>query len=89
MILFYEFCRIFQPNAVKWSHNFTHFSGTKRNSRIEFQTLPGNPRADFKFTFGFKTYANNSIIFYASSGTHNDYITFYIKDGKVRDSRAS
>lgn len=65
------------------------FSGSKRYSRIEFQTLPDNPRADFKFTFGFKTFANNSIIFYAASGTHQDYITFYIKDGKVRETCAS
>ncbi|XP_050725715.1 laminin subunit alpha-like isoform X5 [Eriocheir sinensis] len=57
--------------------------GSKRNSRIEFQALPDNPRADFKFAFGFKTMSDNGIIFYAASGTHQDYITFYIKDGKL------
>ena len=60
------------------------FSGSKRNSRIEFQVLPGSASGDFKFTFGFKTSSNNSIIFYASNRSHQDYITFYIKDGKVR-----
>ncbi|XP_071537849.1 laminin subunit alpha isoform X2 [Panulirus ornatus] len=57
--------------------------GSKRNSRIEFGNLPDNPRADFKFSFGFKTIADEGIIFYGSSETHRDYITFYLKDGKI------
>ncbi|XP_069164876.1 laminin subunit alpha isoform X2 [Procambarus clarkii] len=57
--------------------------GSKRNSRIQFKTLPGNPRADFKFSFDFKTTADEGIIFYASSAIHRDYITFYLKDGKI------
>uniref|UniRef100_A0A0P4VVW3 Laminin subunit alpha n=1 Tax=Scylla olivacea TaxID=85551 RepID=A0A0P4VVW3_SCYOL len=57
--------------------------GSKRNSRIEFQDLPDSARGDFKFSFGFKTISNNSIIFYASRKDHLDYIAFYIKDGKL------
>ncbi|KAK8725472.1 hypothetical protein OTU49_010877, partial [Cherax quadricarinatus] len=57
--------------------------GSKRNSRIQFNALPGSTRADFKFSFDFKTTADEGIIFYASGKTHRDYITFYLKDGKI------
>lgn len=58
-------------------------AGSKRSSRIEFETLPASARGDFTFTFDFKTFSNNSIIFYASSSDHRDFVTFYIKDGMV------
>ncbi|XP_064094479.1 laminin subunit alpha-like isoform X2 [Macrobrachium nipponense] len=57
--------------------------GSKRFSRIEFATLPDNARADFKFSFDMKTTADEGIIFYGSSSTHRDYVTFYLKDGKL------
>ncbi|XP_042212496.1 laminin subunit alpha-like isoform X1 [Homarus americanus] len=57
--------------------------GSKRNSRIQFQTLPDNPRADFKFSFDFKTLTDEGVIFYASSLAHRDYITMYLKDNKI------
>lgn len=61
-------------------------TGSKRSSRIEFERLPTSARGDFTFTFDFKTFSNNSIIFYASSTNHRDFVTFYIKDGMVKIS---
>lgn len=58
-------------------------TGSRRNSRIEFQTLPSNPRGDFKFSFDFRTTATEGVIFYASDELHRDVIAIYMKDGKV------
>lgn len=57
--------------------------GSRRNSRIEFQTLPSNPRGDFKFSFDFRTTATEGVIFYASDELHRDVIAIYMKDGKI------
>ncbi|ROT69802.1 putative laminin A chain [Penaeus vannamei] len=58
-------------------------TGSRRNSRIEFQTLPSNPRGDFKFSFDFRTTATEGVIFYASDELHRDVIAIYMKDGKI------
>ncbi|XP_047502805.1 laminin subunit alpha-like isoform X1 [Penaeus chinensis] len=57
--------------------------GSRRNSRIEFDTLPTSARGDFKFSFDFKTSATEGVIFYASDDMHRDVIAIYMKDGKI------
>ena len=59
-------------------------SGGKRDSRIEYEELPGVLRGDFSFSVEFKTFASDGIIFYTANINHRDFVTIYMNDGKVR-----
>ncbi|KAF2360979.1 Laminin G domain [Trinorchestia longiramus] len=55
--------------------------GNKRDSRIEYASIPYALRGDFRFSFGFKTFSGNGLIFYASTISHTDFLAVYMKEG--------
>ncbi|CAL4121219.1 unnamed protein product, partial [Meganyctiphanes norvegica] len=65
------------PDAV---HTGAMRFGSRRDSRIEYSDLPSNPRDDFKFSFDFKTTADEGIFFYGADENHKDFISIYMKD---------
>lgn len=60
------------------------FSGTARNSRLEYRSLNGRYKNDYDFQIAIKTMADEGIIFYTSDLTNQNLIAVYINEGKVK-----
>ncbi|XP_018008782.1 laminin subunit alpha [Hyalella azteca] len=58
--------------------------GSKRDSRIEYLSLPYAIRGNFKFSFDFKTFDGNGMILYTSTISHTDFFAIYMKGGKIQ-----
>ena len=58
--------------------------GNVKYSRFEYGPLPGRHRQKSELSVDFKTSEPDGIIFYAAEDRHIDFVTLYLKDGKVR-----
>jgi len=58
--------------------------GSKKDSRIEYGSMPESIQGSFKFSLQFKTFSGEGVIFYASSISHTNFFAIYMQDGKVR-----
>lgn len=57
--------------------------GSQPDSRVEFGKLPARYKNSFDFSVEFNTTSDGGVIFYAADSSHKDFVTLFMKDGKV------